>query len=239
MELYRNLRKGSRGPDVEGAKRSVYRLLAKTQGDKYWRYYIHQTPKQRRTFGPTFRNHLKKAQRQLAIKHDKFGVFGQHTLDALVAKHAVDALAEQLLQEPQPTPEERIFEKLVASMESMSAHTPGYQLGGGHGQHLSSVSPYQHLDCSSSCSKALWDAGIFPQDIAMVSGQMQYHWGDPGTGKKYFTVYANYEHVWIRLYKTKWWRFDTSPHGDGGRGPKLRRLPRFFYSFSPRHWKGM
>lgn len=239
MDLYRNLRKGSKGPDVEGAKRCVYHHLAKTEGAKYWKYFVQQKPKQRRTFGPTFRSHLIKVQRQLAIKRDKLGVFGQYTLDALEKDGSVDPKAAELLQEPQPTPEERIFEKLVAAMESMSAHTPGYQLGGGHGIPLESVSPYQKLDCSSSTSKALYEAGIFPREVAMVSGQIQWDWGNPGTGQKYFTVYANPEHVWIRLYKTKWWRFDTSPHGDGGRGPKLRRLPRFSYSFSPRHWKGM
>lgn len=238
MELYRNLRLGSKGDDVSGAKRSVYRLLGRTNG-KMWTYYTSQSAKKKKTFGLTFRRHLIKAQKQLAIKRDKLGVFGQHTLDALEEKAAVDAIAADLLASAKPDPYELIFNKLIASMESMSAHTPGYQLGGGHGQLLKDISPYQKLDCSSSCSKALWDAGIFPHDTALVSGEIQWTWGNPGTGEKYFTVYANPEHVWIRLYKTRWWRFDTSPHGDGGRGPKLRMLPRFSSTFSSRHWPGM
>ena len=238
MKLYRNLRRGSRGPDVSGAKRAIYKLLGRTNG-KMWKYYTDQDDKKKQIFGLTFRRHLIKAQKQLAIKNDKLGVFGQHTLDALVKVGATDHIVQELLESAKPDPLEQIFEKMLASMESMSAHTPGYQLGGGHGVLLKNISPYQKLDCSSSVSKALYDAGIFPHETAQVSGEIQWSWGNPGTGEKYFTVYANPEHVWIRLYKSKWWRFDTSPHGDGGRGPKLRRLPRFSSTFSPRHWPGM
>ncbi len=238
MELYRNLRVGSRGDDVSGAKRSVYKLLGRSNG-KYWKNYLAQSDRKKKTFGVTFRRHLIKAQKQMAIKRDKLGVFGQNTLDALVKLGATDHIVEELLATAKADPYEEIFEKLIASMESMSAHTPGYQLGGGHGVLLKNITPYQRLDCSSSCSKALYDAGIFPHETAIVSGVFQYTYGNPGTGEKYFTVYANPEHVWIRLYKTRWWRFDTSPHGDGGRGPKLRMLPRFSNSFSSRHWPNM
>ena len=238
MNLYRNLRLGSRGKDVSGAKRAVYKLLSRHDGTR-WNFYLKQSEKSKETFGPIFRRHLIKAQRTLAVKRDKLGVFGQHTLDALEKAGAVDDIVKKLLITAKPDPYEAIFNKLIASMESMSAHTPGYQLGGGHGQLLKDISPYQKLDCSSSCSKALWDAGIFPHDVAQVSGTMATTYGNPGTGEKYFTVYANYEHVWIRLYKTRWWRFDTSPHGDGGRGPKLRMLPRFSSTFAARHWPGM
>jgi hypothetical protein len=238
MKLYRNLRRGSRGKDVSGAKRAVYKLLGRTDG-KYWKYYTKQSEKQKEIFGFSFRRHLIKAQKQMAIKHDKLGVFGQHTLDALVEKKATDHIVEELLATAKSDPYENMFNKMLASMESLSAHTPGYQLGGGHGILLKNVSPYQKLDCSSSCSKVLYDAGMFPHEIAQVSGEFAWTYGNPGTGEKYFTVYANSEHVWIRLYKSKWWRFDTSPHGDGGRGPKLRRLPRFSSTFTARHWPGM
>jgi alpha-tubulin suppressor-like RCC1 family protein len=72
---------------------------------------------------------------------------------------------------------------------------------------------------------------------AIVSGEFN-GWGKAGTGK-YFTVYCNSTHVFIRLHKSQWWRFDTSPHGDGGRGPKLRYLPRFTGGFATRHWSEM
>ena len=96
----------------------------------------------------------------------------------------------------------------------------------------------QKLDCSSSTSKALYDAGLFEgRDYAIVSGSFDL-WGAPGKGRT-FSVYYNGDHVWIRLHRTKWWRFDTSPHGDGGRGPRLRMLPRFTRGFAVRHFPGM
>lgn len=130
------------------------------------------------------------------------------------------------------------FEKLLTAMQEMTERTPGYLLGGGHGIPLYDVSPGQKLDCSSSCSKALYEAGIFPDSVAWVSGKIATSYGKPGTGN-YFTVYANSEHVFIRLHKSKWWRFDTSPHGDGGRGPRLRYLPRFTSGFVARHYDGL
>jgi len=173
-------------------------------------------------------------------KREKSGPFRQDDLDALWP--FMDSFARLKYRSfiPQPilTPEEIRFNKLVASMKQMSDHTPGYQLGGGHGIPLYRVSSFQRLDCSSSTSKALYDAGMFPDDYAWVSGKIAWAWGEPGPGK-YFSIYANTEHVWIRLHKTKWWRFDTSPHGDGGRGPKLRMLPRFSSSFAVRHYPDM
>lgn len=134
--------------------------------------------------------------------------------------------------------EERAWVKMVAAMEELHAHTPGYLLGGGHGIPLADVSAYQRLDCSSSTSKVLYEGGLFePRQYAIVSGEFD-EWGVPGPGK-YFTVYYNHEHVFTRLHKTKWWRFDTSPHGDGGRGPQLRYLPRFTGGFATRHFQGM
>lgn len=132
---------------------------------------------------------------------------------------------------------EEKFQKLVTAMRLMSEATPGYLLGGGHGVPLTDVSIHQRLDCSSSTSKALFEAGMFPGKYAMVSGMFN-TWGVPGEGK-YFTVYYNSGHVWIRLHKSQWWRFDTSPHGDGGRGPRLRYLPRFTGGFGARHWPDM
>lgn len=135
------------------------------------------------------------------------------------------------------TAEELVWAKLLAAMQELDAHTPGYLLGGGHGIPLAQVSAYQRLDCSSSTSKALYEAGLFPHVYAWVSGQFE-EWESPGPGK-FFTVYANDGHVWTRLHKSRWWRFDTSPQGDGGRGPQLRYLPRFTGGFVARHYPGM
>lgn len=168
------------------------------------------------------------------------GNFGQGALDALWPY--MDAYARWLYRTyspPKPKSEQDLaFERLLAAMVELDAHTPGYKLGGGHGIPLSEVSAYQKLDCSSSTSKALYEAGLFfDGEYAIVSGQFE-NWGAAGTGS-YFTIYANAEHVWIRLHKSRWWRFDTSPHGDGGRGPKLRLLPRFTSGFVARHYPGM
>jgi len=134
--------------------------------------------------------------------------------------------------------EEKAWERLIATMIELDAHTAGYSLGSGHGILLSEFNVYGKSDCSSSTSKVLYEAGLFEgREYAIVSGQ--YHeWGSPGVGKL-FTVYCNYEHVWTRLHSSKWWRFDTSPHGDGGRGPHLRYLPRFTSGFEARHFPGM
>jgi hypothetical protein len=190
-------------------------------------------------------------QRQESIYED--GVLGDETYQRMrrclvpvgnpnAGEHIFDAECQRLLQKeieqfgPAAVAEAR-FQKLLSAMRLMSEATPGYLLGGGHGIPLSEVSIHQRLDCSSSTSKVLYEAGMFPHTYAWVSGQFV-DWGEPGVGK-YFTVYFNYQHVWIRLYKSQWWRFDTSPHGDGGRGPKLRYLPRFIGGFNARHWRGM
>jgi hypothetical protein len=240
MRLYRELKLNDHGEDVSGAKRAVYKLLSREDG-KLWKFYLDQSPLAKAFFGETFEQHLEIAKHHLAVKRDKKKVFGQHTFDALQKAKAVDQKVIDLLasaRPPQPTKEELIFDKLFASMKQMSDHTPGYRFGGGHGVPLYRVSSYQGLDCSSSTSKALYDAGIFPHTYAWVSGDFARSFGQPGTGKL-FTIYANWEHVWIRLYKGNYWRFDTSPHGDGGRGPKLRKLPRFSSTFTARHYPGL
>lgn len=162
---------------------------------------------------------------------------GPHAGDPIFDATAVKLLKKEVQQfGPEAEAEER-FQKMLVAMKLMSDATPGYLLGGGHGVLLSQVSPWQRLDCSSSTSKALYEAGMFPFDYALVSWDFV-RWGEAGPGR-YFTVYYNYEHVWIRLLKSRWWRFDTSPHGDGGRGPKLRYLPRSSSTFRERHWPGM
>lgn len=193
---------------------------------------------------------LRGFQRQEGIRED--GVFGDETYQKMrralapdgphKGEHIFDSTCIQLLNKevkqfgPEAEAEAR-FQKLLGAMVLLSNATPGYLLGGGHGIPLTDVSPWQRLDCSSSTSKALFEAGMFPFKYALVSGEFD-QWGEAGPGK-YFSVYYNNGHVWTRLHKSKWYRFDTSPQGDGGRGPKLRYLPRFTTGFSIRHWPGM
>jgi hypothetical protein len=96
----------------------------------------------------------------------------------------------------------------------------------------------QGLDCSSSSSLALKRAGLFSDNVAWVSGRFASSYGQPGPGQ-HFTVWANGGHVWIEFHglgAAK--RFDTSPHGSGGRGPRLRYTPRSTSGFVARHWPG-
>lgn len=113
-----------------------------------------------------------------------------------------------------------------------------YVYGGGHGPPLNSLSSGQGLDCSSSTSLALHRAGLFNSPNAIVSGDFARDWGEPGRGQR-FTVWANGGHVWTQFHGIgNAWRFDTSPYGSGGRGPRLRSTPRPTDGFTPRHWPG-
>jgi hypothetical protein len=114
-----------------------------------------------------------------------------------------------------------------------------YVYGGGHGAHLVSLSSGQGLDCSSSVSLALHRAGLFNSTDALTSGVIEQTWGEAGKGRT-FTVWASPAHVWIQFHGLgNAWRFDTSPYGSGGRGPRLRFTPRPTTGFSARHWKGL
>jgi hypothetical protein len=129
--------------------------------------------------------------------------------------------------------------KLYREAKRISDAGGTYVYGGGHGPRLSSLSSGQGLDCSSSVSLALYRAGMMEgRDNAIVSGAFASSWGKPGRGET-FTVWANAGHVWIQLHGLgNAWRFDTSPYGSGGRGPRLRSTPRPTAGFTPRHFPG-
>jgi hypothetical protein len=224
--MKRSIHRGDKGPDVFGLKRTL--IKAK------FGYLIATRGPMAETFGPGVEKALKTFQKQHGLTAD--GVLGKKTFQKLIPymdQYSISLFAEA----PTKTPQEEKFARLLEIMKAMTQQTPGYLWGGGHGPKLRYIRYSQGLDCSSSCSKALYDAGLFPDSVAWVSGTFEYRYGTRGTGKL-FTVYANSGHVWIRLYKSQYWRFDTSPHGDGGRGPRLRRLPRFTFRFVPRHARG-
>jgi hypothetical protein len=128
--------------------------------------------------------------------------------------------------------------KLYAEAKRISDAGGTYVYGGGHGGSLSTLASGQGLDCSSSSSLALKRAGMFDGDAAIVSGEFARSWGQAGEGRR-FTVWANSGHVWIQFHglgNAK--RFDTSPYGSGGRGPRLRFTDRPTSGFTPRHWPG-
>jgi len=184
--------------------------------------------------------------RRIQGRHPFVGPFRQDDLDALWV-HA-DRYARWVYKTwsapPVRTWQDEKWQLLLGAMQAMDVHSAGYILGAGHGRALADLDPDDFYDCSSSCSKALYEAGLFyDYEQARVSGLLT-TWGEPGPGK-FFTLYANGEHVWLRLHKTRWWRFDTSPHVDGRpsenprRGPRLRFFPRFSSSFTARHFPGM
>lgn len=128
---------------------------------------------------------------------------------------------------------------LFDACKAMDAENRGYLYGGGHGVPLSSIGADDPLDCSSSCSKVLKDAGMFPGSAPITSGVFATDWGAAGKGRE-FTVWANGTHVWIEFHSAPsgYRRFDTSPHGSGGRGPHLRTTARGDQgAFTARHWE--
>lgn len=127
-------------------------------------------------------------------------------------------------------------ERLRAECEKISRAGGPYVYGGGHGPRLSLIRSGSGMDCSSSTSLALRRAGMFSSPIAWVSG-LFIHWGEAGKGR-YFTIFAHSGHVFIEFYEP-YARFDTSPHGDGGNGPRMRHAPRTHDGFAARHLPGL
>lgn len=230
MQLIRELHRGMRGPDVYALKRALRQA-------GYGKGIILS-----RSFGKAVQDDLKAFQKHNHLKAD--GVLGARTFEKL--RHYVDAYGRKLFAKaPRETEADKVFNRLLAAMHEMSDHTPGYLLGGGHGILVRLINPRGYTDCSSSSAYVLWRAGVLSGDIVTPLSWDFLKWGTPGYGT-HFTVMSNgyaghNSHVWIRLHKGRYWRFDTSPHGDGaGSGPRLRILPRLSWGFSPRHanWKG-
>ena len=122
----------------------------------------------------------------------------------------------------------------------ISSQRRRYIYGGGHGVPLGDIEHHDGLDCSSSVCLVLKRCGMWRGRYAGVSGDFK-NWGQPGRGR-YFTVWYNERHVWIEFHLSElgqYKRFDTSPWGFGGRGPRVRKNRRPHYSFKARHWPGL
>lgn len=127
---------------------------------------------------------------------------------------------------------------LYAACQHISLQGRPYVYGGGHSKPLAQIKTTDGLDCSSSCTLALKRVGLYTPAFATTSGGML-SWGVPGKGK-YFTIWTNQHHIWIQFHGLgRVWRFDTSAWGSGGRGPRMRLLPRPTRGFTPRHWPGL
>lgn len=183
------------------------------------------------------------------------GILDGRWIVAAARRPSLDGPAVDVtLRRPRPARPEPAAEQgasVASSMEAAAgdvgdleatgrAFTGPYVYGGGHGPPVGSLDPAAGLDCSSSSSAFLHRVDMFDQARAITSGVFATSWGQPGRGSK-LTVWANPQHVFIEFHDGAagvWKRFDTSPHGDGERGPRLRRTTRSTAGFTPRHWPG-
>ena len=101
-----------------------------------------------------------------------------------------------------------------------------YKWGGGHGGWRDSG-----YDCSGAVSYVLHAAGLLRSPL--VSGALA-RYGRSGRGR-WISIYANNGHVFMVIAGM---RFDTSPYGSGGRGPRWRISGRPAGGFKVRHPAG-
>ncbi len=201
-------------------------------------------------FNPAYTEQFSKAVANFNKVHGQkpTQVYNEKTHAALSAAKAVephkgepafDAVALEYLQQAHDrrtkSPEQTKAEELLAYCKLF---TGGYVWGGEHDGSVYDDNPKSGFDCSSSVSSALGHVGLLGSSMAHVSGWFEW-WGQPGQGR-YFTVHAAADHVWMEftIPGQKWCRFDTSPHGCGARGPRVRECMRSTSRFVPRHATG-
>lgn len=215
----RIIRSGDYGSDVRAVKRALIKagyglgtVVTARMGDT--------AVKRLRTFQQ--HNHLHVDGVYGPATHRKlapfFDAYGQH----LYNKYVVDtALA-----------------KARAMVEFGRLFDRGYMYGGEHDATLVDDTPHGYFDCSSSTSFMLYHFGLMPGSQAQVSTFFE-SYGVAGRGR-YVTVHANADHVWVEFSLPEgYFRFDTSPHGDGAHGPRIRTLRRSDLGFVHRHPSGM
>lgn len=233
----RQFKYGDKGSDVEAVGRALAR--SKTTGVTKLAVFSLFPRRIRRTWGRRKQRDLKRFKRKHGLPVNT--VYGRGAHEKL--SPFFDARAKKLINAWEPPNAEALarWNKLLYAMKQMHEHSAGYGYGAGHGAPLSKLDWNDLYDCSSSTSKALHYAGMFPSEYAWVSGAIGNNYGKAGKGE-YFTVYAHQGHAWIKLNRSRWWRFDTSPYGDPRSprsGPRLRYLPRWTLGFNARHWAGM
>lgn len=107
-----------------------------------------------------------------------------------------------------------------------------YLMGGGHGVPLGTLAPF--YDCSSAVSYILWKAGVFPSDIAWVSGDLGSSYGVAGYGP-WVSILGNADHVYAYIAGLRFdtHRWSSSDGGVDGIGWHTERRPDT--GFSARH----
>lgn len=155
---------------------------------------------------------------------------------------AFDAIAIKMMADAEENlnrkPENLALAKIHALLNFCRLFDGPYVYGGEHDGSFYDDDPHDGFDCSSSTSFVLWKFGLLGVSQAQVSGWFE-SWGEPGRGK-YLTVHAAEDHVWIEFNMDgAYHRFDTSPHGEGVRGPRVRSVRRSDSRFVHRHPQGM
>lgn len=236
LKLTRVLKTGCVGRDVEGVARAMLRYLGDDAG---WRAYTVALPIVRRTWGRGKATLARRCQAKAGIAIS--GVFGTTSEAKLRQAGAFDAYSDLLLDqyaESVQPPVDPALVKARVMLASARGYNGRYVFGGGHGQPVKTLTKSQGLDCSSSTSELLDDFDLLGVDFPQVSSWFE-DWGNPGHGR-YVTVHANAEHVWTEFTLPEgWFRFDTSPHGDGEHGPRVRTGPRPDRNFVVRHPAGL
>lgn len=158
-------------------------------------------------------------------------MFGSRSFKALLPHF--DAYSRSLYA----VPKDKALATARAMVEFGKKFDNSYVWGGNHDGTISDDDPHQGFDCSSSVSFVLWKFGYLTGP-AEVSGWFE-SWGESGRGK-YVTIQAASDHVWIEFDLPEGYcRFDTSPHGCGSLGPRIRTCRRDTARFVSRHPKGL
>jgi hypothetical protein len=170
----------------------------------------------------------------------------EHLRNALREHHfdewAFDETAIRMMEasdrEINQAPENQALLKVRTMLAFCKRFDGPYLYGGEHDGSFADDDVHDAFDCSSSTSFLLWKFGLLGSDRSHVSGWFE-SWAEPGRGK-YITIHAIGDHVWVEFnIEGAYYRFDTSPHGDGVAGPRLRTQRRSDWRFIHRHPKGL
>lgn len=174
------------------------------------------------------------------------GFYGKATHDKLVATRsktkplewAFDGIAIKLMETAKKESSTQNTNLPLAKSRELLAFcrtfTGSYLYGGQHDGSLTDDKVSDRFDCSSSTSFALWKFNLLGVNQPHVSSWFE-TWGQAGRGK-YITIHATGDHVWMEFSLPEgYFRFDTSPHGDGPSGARVRTRERSDSRFIQRH----
>ena len=178
LPFHRTLHLGSRGYDVEAAKRATYRLLA---NEAKWQGYLAQTKLTRTWFGGFFRRDLILLQRRLTAGSE--GVFDRETLRAVEDAGGFDGTARALwlLQYQPPTPVLVEPKQGFRSLDSTlwEAYSVGRRLGLSD---LGTYNPASRLPSGTPSDHAVFPAFAFDLGVSPQNGF------DNPTGRRFFEL---------------------------------------------------